>query len=218
MMRSDVRSLFPAGIVGSDSLGVSVSELLFPEEEAYIARAVDKRRNEFALGRTCARRALAQLGIVAGPLVPLADRSVPWPEGSVGSITHAEGYVAAVVSKTSELRGVGIDAECKGRVHERLWKQIASDDEQAWFRAAPSEADKALRATLAFSAKEAFYKAQYCLSRAWVGFHDVTFRASDARFTIVLCKDIVGLAPEGTSYEGRYVLTDDHVVSALCIP
>jgi 4'-phosphopantetheinyl transferase EntD len=217
MMRADVRSLFPGHIEGVDSLGMQAIDPLFPEEEAYLTRAVDKRRVEFASGRTCARRALAKLGVTTGALVPLPDRSVPWPDGTVGSITHAQGYVAAVVCRTSQLRGIGIDAELKGRVHEHLWKQIADDAEQAWFRAGHSEAECALRATLCFSGKEAFYKAQFCVSRAWVGFHDVTFCAAEGRFSIVLRKDIASFAKANTAYEGQYVITDDHVVSALCI-
>jgi 4'-phosphopantetheinyl transferase EntD len=216
MMLPEVKSLFPPSAIGADSLSVA-SEPLFPEEETYVARAVDKRRREFAWGRSCARRALAELGVVAEALVPLADRSVPWPVGCIGSITHADGYVAAVVAKTADLRGLGIDAECRGRLGEHLWKQIANEQERAWFCSAASETERTLRATLTFSAKEAFYKAQYCLSRAWVGFHDVTLQASDGRFSIVLCKDIAGLAPKNTRYEGRYALTEAHVISAMWI-
>ncbi len=217
MMRADVRALFPERVAGADSLHLAAPLPLLEEEAAAIARAVDKRKREFAWGRSCAASALSQLGFGRVALAPLPDRTVPWPHGAVGSITHADGYVAAVATTTDVARGIGIDAEVKGRVHRALWKQIASEHEQAWFRAADTEAEALTRATLLFSAKEAFYKAQYCLSRAWVGFHDVALTVEGDRFEIVLVKGIASLAPRGARFEGRALIDAKHVVTALWI-
>ena len=75
-MRPEVRALFPACVEGEELTSPSDAEPLHPDEEAHVARAVDKRRLEFALGRTCARRALARLGVSAPRLASNADRSV----------------------------------------------------------------------------------------------------------------------------------------------
>ena len=57
---------------------------LFPEELRAIARATPARQREFALGRCCAREALALLG---GPRVAIPVgrfRDPVWPFGYVG--------------------------------------------------------------------------------------------------------------------------------------
>ncbi|MQS37792.1 4'-phosphopantetheinyl transferase, partial [Streptomyces katsurahamanus] len=54
---------------------------LFPEEEAALARAVERRRREFTTVRGCARRALAGLGLSAAPLVPGVRGAPVWPDG-----------------------------------------------------------------------------------------------------------------------------------------
>lgn len=214
-MRAEIRALVPDGVEGAERFAPAEPDPLFPEEQASIAKAVDKRRVEFALGRTCAREALRRVGVSAQPLLQQADRSVAWPEGFVGSITHADGYVAAIAAPHSLALGLGIDAELKTRVQEKLWKHIASEREIAWFRAAADEDSSRLRATSLFSAKEAFYKAQYCISRAWVGFHDVELTFEDASFEVELRVDVSGLAAEGARYRGKYVVSGEYVISAL---
>ena len=40
------------------------------------------------------------------------DQGAPiWPEGVIGSITHTESFIGAVVESSHKLRGVGIDTE-----------------------------------------------------------------------------------------------------------
>ncbi len=64
---------------------------LFPEEQAYIAEAVEKRQVEFSTARVLARRALYELGVSPQSLCPNDDRSPRWPAGIIGSITHTDG-------------------------------------------------------------------------------------------------------------------------------
>ena len=51
---------------------------LFEAERRHVARAVPKRRAEFASVRACARDALAELGGPRAALVPNPDRSPRW--------------------------------------------------------------------------------------------------------------------------------------------
>ncbi len=73
-----IEELLPGSVAvveahGRDALGVGVS--LNPEEEAVIARAVDKRRREFTAVRACARPALER----PAPSRPLVTRRTRSP-------------------------------------------------------------------------------------------------------------------------------------------
>jgi 4'-phosphopantetheinyl transferase EntD len=99
-------------------------------------------------------------------------------------------------------------------VHERLWKQIASEAEIAYFRAG----DELLRAALLFSAKETFYKAQFCVSESWVGFHDAHV-ALDERgaFELELLVDVGAFFRKGARFAGMYCVLEGHVVTGMVI-
>jgi 4'-phosphopantetheinyl transferase EntD len=153
-----------------------------PEEAAQVARAVSKRKREFAAGRHLARRALARLGddVDFADLLLLndADRAPLWPAGVVGSITHTgagqedDGYCAVVLGRDSEVRTVGIDAEEAAPLEPELWTFVLTEDERAALEREPAES-RGLLAKVVFSAKECFYKAQYPLTRQFLGFKQV---------------------------------------------
>jgi 4'-phosphopantetheinyl transferase EntD len=215
----ELMQLFPPTVRVVELSDPDLAEPLFPEEELAVARAVEKRRVEFALGRTAARKALGALGIAPVALPANPDRSVAWPDGVCGSITHAERICAAVAALRSDHAGLGIDAEVNGRVQRNLWSHVATAREIAWFEAQSDELEAARRATLLFSAKEAFYKAQFCKSRAWVGFHDaeLTFDASGA-FEVELLIDVADVFARGQRFAGRYAFTAQHVLTSVVLP
>src|SRR5271170_2846494 len=92
-------NLFPPGAVVADLREPGDPELLLPVEATYLGRAVPKRVQEFTAGRLCARRALAEFGIVDFPIKVADDRRPIWPDSMVGSITHTAGFCAAVVAE-----------------------------------------------------------------------------------------------------------------------
>jgi enterobactin synthetase component D len=123
-----------------------------------LAKAVLKRRIEFAAGRLCAALALDKLGVAPCPLAANADRSVAWPAGTVGSITHAHGFAWAVVARGP--RGIGIDSEsiARGlRAADEVRDQVLTPDESSLLDVLGL--DPKLSTLLAFSAKEAVFKA-----------------------------------------------------------
>ncbi|MGH1557242.1 hypothetical protein ACRAWD_04315 [Caulobacter segnis] len=68
-----------------------------------------------------------------------------------------------------------------------------------------------------FSAKEAFYKCQHPLTRAWVGFEDVSVEIGAERFRIV---DTAGLGLDRLSrapLTGAFALWRGYVVSAMAL-
>jgi 4'-phosphopantetheinyl transferase EntD len=165
-------ALFPEGVVAAELRGPGEASCLKPEEARSVARAVPKRIQEFAAGRQCARRALAELGRVDVPIPVAPDRQPVWPPGVVGSITHTAGLCAAVVAESARLAALGLDTELSGAVKRELWQTICVADESAWISAlAPGE--RAAAVTLLFSAKEAFYKCQYPLVGERLSFDDL---------------------------------------------
>ena len=217
-LRREIAALFPSSVAGHELSGANDAEPLFEDELRCMARAVGKRRDEFAMGRTAARRAMALLGEPRVALLPNADRSVAWPASVWGSISHADGLCVAVVGLRSTLAGIGVDVEVKDRVEPKLWRMIATEREQAYLAQGTDERVQRERATLLFSAKEAFYKAQYCVSRSWVGFHDAeTTFEQPGTFQLELLKDVPGYFSAGTRFEGRYVHLAQHVVTALVL-
>ena len=128
---------------------------LHPEEASAVARAIPKRRRQFASGRYFARRALHRLAGVSPP-IPRGDRGRPvWPLGFIGSISHSEALAAAAVS-TGPLRGIGIDVEDAqrfARSNPRLHGKLFTPAERSRTLSRPVEA------AVTFSAKEAAYKA-----------------------------------------------------------
>jgi len=103
--------LLPAEVSVAASRGDMPDASLFPEEEAAIGGAIEKRRREFATARTCARRALVRLGVAPQSILPGPGGAPSWPAGIVGSITHCDGYRGCAVARVTDLRSIGIDAE-----------------------------------------------------------------------------------------------------------
>ena len=147
---------------------------MFSDEAAAVARAGAERRREFGTVRYCARTALRQLGVPAVPILPDVDRAPRWPVGVVGSMTHCAGYRAAVVARSGELRGVGIDAEPHAALPPDMLDLVLGDEERLRLRTL-ADAQPALHwDRIAFCAKEAVYKAWFPLTRRWLDFEDVS--------------------------------------------
>ena len=138
------------------------------EEEAQVTAAAEKRRREFAAGRSCARRALERLGWTCVPVLSGTRREPIWPPGVVGSITHCEGYCAVAVAEQADLRGIGIDAEVETVLGDGVREAVCTADERRWI------ADQGGHdwTVLFFSAKESLYKLWYPLMGSWLDYHD----------------------------------------------
>jgi enterobactin synthetase component D / holo-[acyl-carrier protein] synthase len=140
-----------------------------PEEEPLIARSVAKRRHEFITARHCARLALRQLGEQPVPIGKGEKGEPRWPDGIVGSLTHTQGFRAAVVGRQTAVRSVGIDAEPHDVLPDGVLDAVTVAEERHELTALPDDLhwDRIL-----FCAKEATYKAWFPLTRRWLGFDD----------------------------------------------
>jgi 4'-phosphopantetheinyl transferase EntD len=202
--------LYPRAVVVEEETPSAIEADLFPEEAETIQRAVEKRRREFAAGRLCARRALSKLGFERAPILPGPDRAPRWPHGAIGSITHTADWCGVAVSKAGEYRGLGIDAEPAEPIKPELFDRICTERELAWAR---SRGDEGLMVRLVFSAKEAFYKAQYARTARYLGFHDVELDVDGEEFRARLLVDVTGHFHKGDSVPGRIAFDDSLLVT-----
>ena len=220
MLSTTLHGLFPDGVIVAELRGAGDPSELFPEEAAYLGRAVAKRAREFAAGRLCARRALAELGIRNFPLEVAADRRPLWPAGIAGSITHTEGFCAAAVADQGQFASLGIDSEAASAVKLKLWDSICRPEEIAWLGTLP-EGERTAAATLIFSAKEAFYKCQYPLTTQSLAFHDaeVQVRWGEGRgaFTISATRALAFAEFASLPLSGQYLFHEQFVTAAVCL-
>lgn len=183
-------------------------------EQAWVASAVEKRRRDFAAGRTCARRALLQLGFANAEIGVGPRREPVWPAGTIGTISHTHGFCGAAVALRSRVRALGFDAERIGDMRMELRTHIASDAElDALQRVLGGPPERAL--ALAFSAREAFYKFQYPISRQWVGLRDVALTADRSHFCVVPAIDIAGVCARGRPVSGVFKIAGDYALTAI---
>lgn len=183
-------------------------ELALPRERELAHNMVTKRFNEFLTGRTCARRALRRLRIPDQPLLTEPSRAPRWPDGTLGSITHTEGYYAAAVGLTEDFFGIGIDVERSGRVTEKLESYIATPAESQRHRF------RSDWRTIAFSTKESIFKCLNPPTGLWLDFHDVELLLIDGgRFeALVSPKELPSF-----QIAGAYAVHADFVLSAVVL-
>jgi 4'-phosphopantetheinyl transferase EntD len=209
--------ILPTGVVVVEEVGPHQGSLL-PAEAEIMAAAAPKRREEFAAGRTCARRALVQLGIPESPLLPGPDREPLWPPGVVGSITHCDLYSAAAVSWSNEFLALGIDAEPNQPLPDGVLETVALPEEIAWLCATREDGPAWDR--LLFSAKESAFKTWYPIAHTWIDFKNVLFRAHADKhsFDVKLVGKCPVLLDHGLSaLTGRYFACAERIATAIAV-
>jgi 4'-phosphopantetheinyl transferase EntD len=221
-LADSLRGLFPPGIVAAEFRGSASAAVLLPEELACVASAAPRRVSEFAAGRLCARRALREFGIADSPLLPAADRQPLWPAGIVGSISHTAGWCVAAVADARAFGAIGVDVEAVGDVIVDIWPAVFLESERRRL-ATLADAERAVASTLIFSAKEAFYKAQFALVGERLDFHDVLIEFGGPcddgnRFSVVPQRPLVLAAKTAVAFTGRYRRDGGHVAAAFAIP
>lgn len=211
--------ILPAGTTVAATRG-DLEGSLYPEEEAVVARAVEKRRREFTTGRACAREALAQLGQPRQPIPPGPRGEPLWPAGVVGSITHCDGYRASAVARGAGFLAVAIDAEPHSPLPERLLPDIARPEERPHL-AELARSEPAIHwDKLLFSAKESVYKAWFPLAHRWLGFEDAVLcfdREAGTFAARLLVEGPVAGGRRISGFEGRWLVGDGLVATAISV-
>jgi hypothetical protein len=144
-------------MIGARAVDEHDIDLLLPAELAHVARAVPKRRREFATGRALLR---ALLG--TDEAIEVADdRSPRLPLGVVASLAHDAHVAVAAVSTDPSVRAIGIDVEPDDPLSDDMARTILRPEETG------------LDAHLVFALKEAAYKAWSGLGGDLLDHHDV---------------------------------------------
>jgi|HubBroStandDraft_6_1064221.scaffolds.fasta_scaffold56898_3 4'-phosphopantetheinyl transferase EntD len=185
-------ALLPPGAAFAE-LAISGPEpAIYPGEELAVARAVAKRRREFAFGRACARRALGlDVAIAVGQ-----GGAPMWPEGYAGSITHTDDHAAAAVVRSGL---IGIDVESLAH---------AAQIPELLATVAITEGERAMPAALVFSAKESVYKCLYPTARKFLEFRDVELVFERDAFRVVRADGY-----DARGVRGRFALSTTHVAT-----
>jgi 4'-phosphopantetheinyl transferase EntD len=215
-----ITEILPPEVTVVEAFGDVAGGMLFPAEEAVIARAVDKRRREFSTGRACAHAALVKLGLPPAPILRGPQGAPQWPDGVVGSITHCAGYRAAAVARAQDVLTVGLDAEPDQALPHGVLDRISLAEERAWLRETATRPGGPSWDRLLFSAKESVYKAWFPLTGSWLGFEDavITIDPAAGAFTarLLVPGPLVAGQPL-TGFSGRWATGRGLVLTAIAV-
>ena len=196
-----LRAVLPPGV----NLGQADPSRLHPLAQGErLPGAVPARLAEFSAGRAAARIALhnPDQPIPIGP-----DRAPIWPAGLVGSITHCAGLCLAVVGKSQDYQGLGLDAEPDLPLAADLWPTILRGDEHLSDHAS---------ALVHFVAKEAAYKAQYSISERLFGFQTLRLTFDEDRFEAEFAEPIPPFA-KGDRLRGKVLRAGGYLGAFVAI-
>ncbi len=170
-LQSALQALLPVKVGCAVQQVASEAEAFqYADEGSHLANAAIARRNEFISGRRCARIALAHIGQASCALPADLDGLPIWPSATMGSITHSRGLCCAVAASADKMMHLGIDLEKTTRLSARAMERVVHPLEEATVGE-----DQAL-GSLLFSAKEAFYKAQFPAWGAQPNFKDLALQ------------------------------------------
>lgn len=130
---------------------------LHAEERAEAAALAGRRRTEWIGGRLAFWRAAAELGVPRGSLRTGTRGEPVLPAVIAGSISHKESLAVALVAR-GDAGSVGVDLEPMAPARPAIEDVALREDERAALRATPEE-DRWERLLVAFTLKEALYKA-----------------------------------------------------------
>ncbi|RDG39990.1 4'-phosphopantetheinyl transferase family protein [Streptomyces corynorhini] len=204
-----------------EDLAPGPADPLFPEESERIAKAVPKRQREYTTVRLLARRALLRLGQPPVPLLSTKRGAPRWPDGIVGSMTHCDGYRAAVVARSAGTASVGIDAEPDAPLPDGVLDTIALPDETERVKFLTERHPGVGWDRLLFSAKESVFKAWYPLTGLELDFSeaDITIDPVEGTFRARLL--VPGPRVDGREigvFDGRWIAERGLVASVIHIP
>jgi 4'-phosphopantetheinyl transferase EntD len=189
-LEATLRSLAADGVItGARPIREADVGLLLAPEAAAIERAVPKRRREFASGRVLLRSLIGTTApITVGP-----DRAPVFPRGVSGSLAHDDRDAIAAIT---HLDGVtlGVDIEPSTPLTATESELVLRPDE------------KNVDAHLAFTLKEAAYKAWSSGHGRMLDHHDIRVFLGCGTFTATIVDD-------GVEIDGRYARTGDRWVA-----
>ncbi len=198
-----------------EPIGEPDPTVLPAQEQALIAKAVPKRRREFAAGRLLARRMLAEFGVPDQPLLRGEHGAVPWPQGIQASISHCGPWVGVAMTDAPEISGLGLDIEEAKPLEEKYWHVIMTEEDMCHLQSWPQEARPEVAKRM-FGAKEAAYKAQYPSSGEFLPFSAmwIAVREDLECFEATFLRD-AGPWRRADVLAGQFASLGEHVVTGV---
>jgi 4'-phosphopantetheinyl transferase EntD len=213
-----LQQILPVEVVAVETRTDPAGVLLYPAEEAAVARAVAKRRAEFTSARHCARLALAQLGLPSAPIVPGPHGAPQWPVGVIGSMTHCLGYRAAALAHSRDIATIGVDAEPHEPLPGDVLHLVTLPAEREMLAALATAQPQVHWDRLLFTMKEAVYKAWFPLAQRWLGFEEAAITIEPGRPGRFTAQILTSVGAEPIAFTGRYLATDHLLLAAIATP
>jgi 4'-phosphopantetheinyl transferase EntD len=185
-----LRVLTPADLTAGRRW-VSAADLarLTEDEAEQIRHAVPRRRQEFASGRVLLRELLGR----DVPIPVAVDRSPVLPPGFCGSLAHDDDVVVAAVSAVPSVLSIGIDVEPATPLEADVGALVLRPDEPG------------IDAHLAFTMKEAAYKAWSGLGGPMLDHHDVRLTMTTDAFRAEIMTEGIALDGSWITAGGRWL-------------
>jgi enterobactin synthetase component D len=189
---------------------------------ASVARALPKRRAEYLAGRRVALQSLREAGVEVNDL-GIGPMGAPlWPDGYYGSITHSDNMAAAVAMPASGIYGVGIDLEQVASADTiSAIRQVAlSPVEELALDSLVSRVGQPTALTIAFSAKESFYKATAAMVGHIFDFGALRITSACADLGVVEARVDEALSPilvPGRTFSMGFSVLSCNVVITSCV-
>lgn len=167
--------------------------------------------------RWCAHVGLHAWGIDAP--IPRGSQGEPmFPPAIAGSLTHTQGYRAALLGPSSLWAGLGVDAEPAVALDEAVYRRISLPSERellAGWSPASRHVDPAVAWTVLFAAKEATYKAWFPRARRFLGFTEARCEVRDSGdFTSTILQPGAPIA----SVQGRWDVRGGYALAVAWVP
>ena len=186
---------------------------------ASISGSVIKRQAEFLAGRFCAAKALL-IKLATNTHISIGKNRAPvWPAGFIGSITHSRNIAMAAVARVDEYQYVGLDVEdmMSAELALSISSSIIQDKEFDLLH--NSGLDFSLGLTIAFSMKEALFKALYPSVGEYFDFHAAELIGIDLANNHVAIKLLENLSThfsKGKVFNGYIEHNSSSVTSLIC--
>lgn len=188
---------------------------------AKLQKAVPKRQAEFLMGRLAARQAIERLGVAASTPGIGTSREPLWQAGVTGSITHTSEMAGAVAVVSTTVKGVGIDIEkvIDADARDALRQLVITPGEQDLLETRRDHLSADMMFTIAFSAKESFFKGTFATVGRYFDFNAVRvscLEVNSGRMTLTLEETLCPILVKGRAFPVCFrVLSPTTVVTSF---
>lgn len=142
--------------------------LLKPEEKSSLPANNAKRLDASGAARELSRQILAKIGFSNFSVLRAPTGEPVWPDGVVGSLAHDDEMAVAVIGRSKDYLGVGIDVETAVPLPGDIISLVRTPEDICGQYDSSPLADRIL-----FCVKEAVYKAVYPLDRIILNYDDI---------------------------------------------